>query len=649
MDAPKPAAPEKASPALPPRYVPLLLGWLGAGAFGVVEVVGVVWGGRLHPSVAAIVALVVLAIVVTGGMGAVVAGALGQIPRLRAAGVVWPLLTGVMTAISASLAVWWFSDPPPFTDTWPLQGNPIAFLVVGGVLPVAAVVGVSYAASRHRAGPPAVVAALIAIGATAIALSAPPAGPSAVGAAHPNVLLVTLDTTRADRFGSHRIDTSAFDRIASEGVRFDRAMSQIPVTGPSHATMMLGAPPWETGLYLNGRPVPADRQTLAEVLHGQGYATGGFVSAWVLDGKLGYSRGFDVYDDDFRWLTGAGRTLPGRLFEMAVRHKDGDAYLLERRGDNTVDAAIRWLDERASEPQRPFFAWVHLFDAHGSYSPPPPFDTRYYEGGDPRDPSNHSMDGVTDLPAYLEPSLEGITDLDYVIAEYDGEVAYADTQLARLLVWLDDHHLADDTLVIVVGDHGEGLGEDGEWFNHGDWLYEHDLHVPCAMRLPGRIPAGRVVDGPVELDDLAPTALDWLGLDAVPTHHGVDLREAIESGKRPRAVARAVTMDREANRAARAQDRAFKPKWRMASIGGLDDKLVVREAQGYPERWWFRGVETPIPATVDPADPVAAAEATLRQTYADEARALFRDEAPVGEVTGSEADLLKQLGYTEDK
>jgi arylsulfatase A-like enzyme len=619
-----------------PMAVPALLGAAGGAAWGAYEVARVLIVGRLAPGPFSTAALVALGLLAPALLGAIAAGLPGLVPRLRASGRVWPLLVGLWAPATASLAITWFSDPAPFTEPWPLQGNPVAFLVAAA-LPLVAIVGLQVAQKRTRAAAPVALVALGGVAAALVARDLPEPRP-ARSERHPNVLLVTLDTTRADRFGAHPIDTSAFDRIASEGVRFDLAMAQIPVTGPSHATILLGQPPWEHGVLLNGRPVPPDRPTLAQVLHGEGYATGAFVSAYVLDGDLGFARGFEVYDDDFGAVKGLSRTLPGRGIEMA-RRSDA-SHLLQRRGDLTVDAAIDWLDTTG---EAPFFAWVHLFDAHGPYEPPHPYDTRYYAGGDPKDPQNRSMEAVKDLPAYLQPSLRGVTDREWVVAQYDGEVAYADDQLERLLTWLDDRGVAEDTLVIVTADHGEGLGEEGEWFNHGDWLYAHDLHVPLAMRFPGHIEPGQAFAWPVELADLAPTVLSWAGFGEEPSHSGADLRDAVEAKRRPHVQARALVFDREANRKSRESDPDFPPTWRMASVRGPEDHLVAREHPEFPTRYWIRGAEQGAIESEPDAE-----KKRLRELLEQTARNLFeKGAAKQQEVSDAERKMLEELGYIE--
>jgi arylsulfatase A-like enzyme/Tfp pilus assembly protein PilF len=255
---------------------------------------------------------------------------------------------------------------------------------------------------------------------------------------HPkyNVLLITLDTFRADR-PAPKLDNA---------VVFTNADSPVPLTLPAHASLLSGLLPTQHGLRNNGAgSFPADRETLATVLAKNGYRTGAFVSAFILDHRFGLNRGFEVYDDE-------------------VEHDPMGAAAAEeaeRRGGATVDRALAWLGRGDA---RPYFAWVHLYDAHAPYSPPEPYPPTY-----------------------------------------DGEVAYVDAQVARLLGAID----RKNTIVAVVGDHGEALGEHDE-LTHGLLLYEPTLHVPLIIAAPELPP--RVVAQPVSTVDLAPTLAALAGV-----------------------------------------------------------------------------------------------------------------------------------------
>jgi choline-sulfatase len=275
----------------------------------------------------------------------------------------------------------------------------------------------------------------------------------------PNVLLITLDTLRADHvgaYGSRAGSTPAIDSIAARGARFEHAGSAVPLTLPSHATILSGLLPLHHGLRNNGAgSFPSGRPTLATLFSEKGYRTAAFLGAFVLDRRFGLNRGFDVYDDEIP----RDPTL-------------GDHLEAERRGDAVADRAAAWL---ARPDSRPFFAWVHLYDAHAPYTPPEPFRTRY------------------------------------AASAYDGEIAFVDQQIGRLLAVLQQSGQRDHTIIVVTGDHGEALGEHGE-LTHGLLLYEGTLRVPLIIEAPGTLDP-HVVTTPVSLADIAPTVA---GLAKVP-------------------------------------------------------------------------------------------------------------------------------------
>src|SRR6266540_1367137 len=289
-----------------------------------------------------------------------------------------------------------------------------------------------------------------------------------------NLLLVTIDTVRADHVGAYgyrAAETPALDRLAREGVLFDRAESSVPLTLPSHATILSGLTPPHHGLRNNGAgSFPDGRETLATALSKAGFSTAAFVGSFVLDHRFGLARGFDVYDDE----TERDPNAPGSLEA-------------ERSGSQVADRALAWLEKAAGDRERPFFAWVHFYDAHAPYTPPEPYASRH-----------------KDMP-------------------YDGEIAFVDAQVARLLELLDRRGLTDSTLIAVAADHGEALGEHGE-LTHGLLLYEPTLRVPLLLRGPGAA-AGKRIRAPVGLADLAPTLAGMLGkpLDGREARNGSDV------------------------------------------------------------------------------------------------------------------------------
>jgi arylsulfatase A-like enzyme/Tfp pilus assembly protein PilF len=277
-----------------------------------------------------------------------------------------------------------------------------------------------------------------------------------------NVIVITMDTTRADRvgaYGDRGASTPHLDRLAAEGVVFEQATSAVPLTLPAHATLFTGLRPPRHGVRDNGG-YTLDRRhtTLASALKGSGRATAAFVSAFVLDSRWGLDQGFETYLDRFD----LGKYPNRALGQIA------------RRASATVDEAIPWLESHAASP---FFAWLHLYDPHAPYDPPEPFKARF--GGRP----------------------------------YAGEIAYMDDQIGRVLRWLDAKALAQRTVVVAIGDHGEGLQEHGEG-THGLFLYESTIRVPFIIRTPYASTRDRRVRAVVRGEDLMPTVLDLVRVAA---------------------------------------------------------------------------------------------------------------------------------------
>ena len=391
----------------------------------------------------------------------------------------------------------------------------------------------------------------------------------------PNLLMVTLDTTRADRMGAYgyeRAQTPAFDGLAQKGILFEEAFSQIALTGPSHLGLFTGTGPWRHGNLLNAVPLPEDRPMLSERLSEAGYTTGGFVSAYVLNSDFGFDRGFQVYDD----VGGVEAPLLARLRAVWERRFNPHG-VVERRGDRTVDRALSWLGQQ--ESSRPWMMWVHLFDAHGPYEPPAPFDTAFYTGN-PRSEEHNSMDQVEGVADYLKESLVGIRDVDWVLAQYDGEIAFADLQLQRLLDAVEARGEAQDTLVVVTADHGESLGDNGIWFDHGDDLYQASTQVPLVLSWPGQLAKGRRAKGPVELTDVLPTLLELMRLPVPDDIDGVSLMGTWITAHE-REHARGLCFDREANLAAKSAGEIERPTYRMSSIRTADMLYIHRESTGH--------------------------------------------------------------------
>ncbi len=293
------------------------------------------------------------------------------------------------------------------------------------------------------------------------------AEPTAPTVSRPSVLLVTLDTTRADHLGAYGdpdAQTPTLDGLADRGAVWTRAYTVQPLTIPSHSSILTGRVPPSTGVRDNGDfALGDDAVTLAERFRDAGYRTAAITSAFPTHRRWGFAQGFDVYHDP----------MPHRPTQRDWRD--------QRRADEVVDDAIATLDDLSG----PVFAWVHLFDPHWPYDPPPPFDEAF-----------------ADRP-------------------YDGEIAFADAQLARLLSWWEARHPGG--VIAVTADHGEALGDGGE-HTHGFLLHDGTIRVPMILVGPGIAPGQRIAD-PVSTIDLAPTLLRLAGLPVGPEIQGVDLRE----------------------------------------------------------------------------------------------------------------------------
>ncbi len=288
----------------------------------------------------------------------------------------------------------------------------------------------------------------------------------------PNVLLITLDTTRADHlscYGYENAETPNLDGLAESGVVFETAVCQSPLTLPSHVSILTGTyPPFHGvrdngGFYLREQAV-----TLAELLRDQRYSTSAFIGAFVLDARWGLAQGFEVYDDAFGFETQRAVNLDS----------------VQRRGEDVVETFFDWLEGR---PDEPFLSWLHFYDPHTPYDPPEPYRSRFSE------------------------------------SLYDGEIAYMDSQVGRVLDRLKAESLLDRTLIIVVGDHGESLGEHEE-SGHGFFVYDATVLVPLIVRFPSSRYGGKRIANTVETVDIVPTLLEALH---VPLPGGVQGRSLL--------------------------------------------------------------------------------------------------------------------------
>ena len=299
---------------------------------------------------------------------------------------------------------------------------------------------------------------------------APAQGNTQTKTPSPDVFLITIDTLRADHihcYGDRNIATPALDSLANDGVRFAQAFTPSPITNTSHASILTGLLPSSHGVTDFAVPLSSAHKTAAELLRDRGYHTAAFIGAVILDSKTlapGLDRGFDFYDNFPAHASSKSRW--GRV---------------ERRGMDVVQHAETWL---GAHPAGPHFVWIHLYDPHDPYEPPAPFSLTYKD------------------------------------RLYDGEIAYADSALGNFVSYLKKHGWYGNSLIVVVGDHGEGLGEHHE-NTHGIFLYDSTTHVPLIVKLPQGSDAGKlkVIEPQVRTIDILPTVLDLVGVP-VPARIG---------------------------------------------------------------------------------------------------------------------------------
>ena len=286
-----------------------------------------------------------------------------------------------------------------------------------------------------------------------------------------NVIVITLDTMRWDRLGAYgdrSAQTPNLDRLAAEGVLFEQASTSAPLTLPAHSTLFTSLLPPKHGVRDNGGYVLDPRHsTLATQLKAGGWSTGAFIGAFVLDSKFGLDQGFDTYFDQFD----------------ISKYKSVSLGDVARVGGEVVDQALPWLEKQRDGR---FFAWLHLYDAHSPYDAPEPFKSRFRQ------------------------------------QPYAGEVSYVDHQVGRILQWLDSSGLAERTIVIAVGDHGESLNEHREG-THGLFIYDATVRIPFIVRTPFSGTAGRRVAGTVRSEDMMPTVLDLVGRTGPAAMQGASL------------------------------------------------------------------------------------------------------------------------------
>jgi arylsulfatase A-like enzyme len=356
----------------------------------------------------------------------------------------------------------------------------------------------------------------------------------------PNVLFITLDTTRADHlscYGYKRRTTPNIDRLVEDSVLFENAVTVIPLTGPSHLSMMTGLHPGTHQVFANAVPVSKNFATMAEILRKDGYETAAFVSVWLVNPSIGFGQGFDYFSGIKEIRDKNSKDSEVRDERPRTQRPRGREAI--RRGDKTVDAALEWFEKNK---EKQFFAWVHLYDPHSPYAPPedygkkynphyeeylsairnPDFDREAYaDHPDPaqafsgRPPARQKkslsklfedllgIESEFRLPERYPPGFA-----EQMIAAYDAEILFMDEQVERVFRFLKENDLYDNTIIIISGDHGEILHEKKNYFGHHKYLYNGSLNIPIIMKFPGIAP--KEEEEIITNVDILPTLLEGL-------------------------------------------------------------------------------------------------------------------------------------------
>ena len=434
----------------------------------------------------------------------------------------------------------------------------------------------------------------------------------------PNVLLVTFDTTRADHlscYGYVRRTSPVIDSLAAHGVLFENAYTVEPLTGPSHITMMTSLDPQQHGATINGMHMSTHPRPilLAQIFHHLGYKTAAFISAWTLKKSItGLARGFGVYNENFTYYY--------KLVNSA------------RRGNQTGDASRRWLRKHGHSR---FFLWVHYFDAHEPYVLHSKFAHLPHMKNAKIFPVSASVDA----------------DRAAKIRAYDSGIAFDDNDLAKTLKLLDQLGVRNNTLILVVADHGENLGEDGIW-GHGYHINQEAMHVPMVITYPKEIPQGERIKANVSTVDIMPTILSYVGLHfRVPGQSGYSLQPMIQSGGK-NAPARPTFF------VVYSEPTLLPPKWMSlfwtwaetkrdpALTGFVEGNLKVISSGDNDALRVYRLSDAFTQAKQLPSGDVSVAKIS---EYKEDLDSWFKDTnrglEPQGHLSKQDLEMLKSLGY----
>ncbi|MBW2448742.1 MAG: sulfatase-like hydrolase/transferase, partial [Deltaproteobacteria bacterium] len=449
----------------------------------------------------------------------------------------------------------------------------------------------------------------------------------------PDVLLITVDTLRADRLGAYgyRLDTSPhIDALAARGVRFEDATVQWPKTWPSMASLLTGAYPKTTGLRLRPRILPESLTVLSEVFGEAGYRTGAVVANFNVGRALGFEQGFEFFQESWeeRWQ----ETAPRRRFvnQPGLVKKFTNAGVVN-------DQALGWL--RSIPKKERVFLWLHYMDPHGPYAPPEPYRELFL--------SAHPPEFATaPLPAYqlqTSPSGKTITDLGFYRAQYDREVRHLDDEIGRLLQALADLG-RENTVVVLTADHGESFDEHEYYLEHGKLPYQPTAHVPAIIVHEGSVPAGRTVAQPVGVIDLASTLVELAGLPVPDQFEGTSLVPLIHGD----ASAAPLQVFMESGYEAEAQRTIREGRWKLVEVPSAADRQAMTGARF--ELYDLEADPREL-ANVASAHPETTARLALALARWAETGPASDDAAAELDVEGLDAaskEMLRALGYLDD-
>ncbi len=432
----------------------------------------------------------------------------------------------------------------------------------------------------------------------------------------PNLVLVSVDSLRADRIGAYGADrdtSPAIDELAAAGGLFETVMAPTSWTLPSHVTLLAGLSVPVHGVVSPRDRIDENRILLAAHLGGHGYRTAGFVSAPFLHHAYGFARGFDRY---VNFGVAAEMTDAPTNLQNLVSHQDETAQ-------QVIDAAIKWLAESAADDDTPFFLFVHLWDPHYDYIPPAPYATLFdpdYEGS--LDVRNYELNRA------INASISD-RDLQHLRALYDGEIRWTDSQFGRLLNAIKER--AGQTIVSLTADHGEEFFEHGEK-GHGKTLFEEVVRVPWIVHFPARVPAGTRIGGVASLEDVAPTLLDLMGAAPLREATGRSLAEYL-TGASSGSPDTAVLLNHKSWTALRG------PHWKLLVATRGPEAMMFDLKKDPRELHPLRG----------PDVPVARRRALEQRVEGDaEIRArLHWGERTEVEIDAATQQRLRDLGYIE--